>query len=206
MEAIWDSGPGQAAVLFAFPDEKAEKNHFEIAIPKLASFYLTHDWNGHVEGLKAVAPKDRPPVPAVFFGFRAMVGMWLVMFGMTVWAWVLAARGRLFTSPRYLRVANWTIPVGYIAVTAGWITTETGRQPWVVYGHLRTADAVTPSLTGADVLVSLTLYVVVYAVIFGAGVYYLFRMVQRGMPADLPDLTLDKRPARPLSAATPDRR
>ena len=204
MEAIWESGPGQPAVLFAIPDEQAETNHFEIAIPKLASLYLTHDWNGRVEGLKEVARKDRPPVWTVFFGFRAMVGMWLVMLGMTLWSWALAARGRLFDSPAYLRVANWTIPVGYIAVTAGWITTETGRQPWVVYGHLRTAEAVTPSLTGGDVLVSLALYVVVYAIIFGAGVYYLVRMVHRGIPADVGDVTLDKRPARPLSAATRD--
>jgi cytochrome d ubiquinol oxidase subunit I len=204
MEAIWESGPGQAAVLFAIPDEKAETNRFEVAIPKLASLYLTHDWNGRVEGLKDVARADRPPVWSVFFGFRAMVGVWLVMFAMTVWSWALAARGRLFTSPTYLRVANWTIPLGYIAVTAGWITTETGRQPWVVYGHLRTADAVTPSLTAGDVLVSLAAYVIVYAIIFGAGVYYLVRMVQRGVPTDLPDLTPDKRPARPLSAATRD--
>jgi cytochrome bd ubiquinol oxidase subunit I len=203
MEGIWDSGPGQPAVIFAVPDEAAETNHFEIGIPKLGSLYLTHDWNGHVEGLKAVAPEDRPPVPWVFFGFRIMVGMWLVMFTMTLWAWVLALRRRLYTTPAFLRVAVWTLPVGYIAVTAGWITTETGRQPWVVYGHLRTSDAITPSLTGGDVLASLVIYVIVYAIVFGAGVYYLVRLVQRGVSADLPEARIDRRPARPLSAATP---
>jgi cytochrome d ubiquinol oxidase subunit I len=204
MEAIWESGPGQPAVLFAIPDEKSETNRLELAIPKLASFYLTHDWNGHVEGLKAVAPQDRPPVAPVFFAFRAMVGMWLVMFGMTAWAWILAVRGKLYQSENFLRVAVCTIPVGYIAVTAGWITTEVGRQPWVVYGHLRTTAAVTPSLTGGDVLVSLAMYVLVYAMIFGAGVYYLVRLAQRGLPSDTPELRLDRRPARPLSAATHD--
>jgi cytochrome d ubiquinol oxidase subunit I len=94
--------------------------------------------------------------------------------------------------------------VGYIAVTAGWVTTEAGRQPWVVYGHLRTADAVTPSLTGTDVVVSLAAYVIVYAMIFGAGSYYLVRLAQRGLPDALPEPRLDGRPARPLSAATQD--
>ncbi|MGZ5171503.1 MAG: cytochrome ubiquinol oxidase subunit I, partial [Burkholderiales bacterium] len=148
------------------------------------------------------AKSERPPVTPVFFAFRTMVGMWLIMFGMTLWSWVLMRRGKLYTSRAFLRVAVWTLPVGYIAVTAGWITTEVGRQPWVVYRHLRTAEAVTPSLSGADVMASLVLYSLVYAVIFGAGVYYLRRLVQRGLPDDLPALRLDRRPARPLSAAT----
>jgi cytochrome d ubiquinol oxidase subunit I len=202
MEAIWESGPGQPAVLFAIPDAAAETNRFEISIPKLASFYLTHDWNGHVEGLKAVPRQERPPVTPVFFAFRTMVGMWLIMLGMTLWSWVLLGRRKLYSCRAFLRVAVWTLPVGYIAVTAGWITTEVGRQPWVVYRHLRTAEAVTPSLSGADVMASLVLYGLVYAVIFGAGVYYLVRLVQRGLPDDLPVLRLDHRPARPLSAAT----
>jgi cytochrome d ubiquinol oxidase subunit I len=202
MEAIWESGPGQPAVLFAIPDAAAETNRFEISIPKLASFYLTHDWNGHVEGLKAAPRQERPPVTPVFFAFRTMVGMWLIMLGMTLWSWVLLGRRKLYSCRAFLRVAVWTLPVGYIAVTAGWITTEVGRQPWVVYRHLRTAEAVTPSLSGADVMASLVLYGLVYAVIFGAGVYYLVRLVQRGLPDDLPVLRLDHRPARPLSAAT----
>ncbi|MGZ5154730.1 MAG: cytochrome ubiquinol oxidase subunit I, partial [Burkholderiales bacterium] len=109
MEAHWESGRGQAAVLFAIPDEAAETNRFEIAIPKLASLYLTHDWNGYVPGLKAFAKEDRPPVATVFFSFRVMVGMWLVMLGLTIWSWVLAARGRLYGSRAYLRAATWAI-------------------------------------------------------------------------------------------------
>jgi cytochrome d ubiquinol oxidase subunit I len=112
---------------------------------------------------------------------------------------IVRSRGK--DKSAFLYASTACIPTGYIAVTAGWITTEVGRQPWVVYGHLRTADAVSPNLTGADVLISLALYIVVYAVIFGAGLYYLMRLVQRGMPQDLPEPRQDRRPARPLSAA-----
>ena len=199
IEGIWEGGPGQPAILFAIPDEQQEKNHAEIGIPKLGSLYLTHSWDGHVKGLKDFPKDERPPVVLPFFSFRIMVGMWLVMVLVTVWAWM--TRARRYDSPGFLRTAFWSIPAGYIAVTAGWTTTEVGRQPWVVYGHLRTAEAVSPNLTGADVALSLALYVLVYAIIFGAGVYFLCRMVQRGMPEELPEARPDARPARPLSAA-----
>jgi cytochrome d ubiquinol oxidase subunit I len=199
IEGIWEGGPGQPAILFAIPDEGAEKNHAEIGIPKLGSLYLTHSWDGHVKGLKDFPKDERPPMVLPFFSFRLMVGMWLVMVLVTVWAWM--TRARRYESPRFLRTAFWSIPAGYVAVTAGWTTTEVGRQPWVVYGHLRTAEAVSPNLTGGDVAFSLALYVVVYVIIFGAGVYFLCRMVQRGMPEELPEARQDARPARPLSAA-----
>ena len=199
IEGIWEGGPGQPAILFAIPDEQLEKNHAEIGIPKLASLYLTHSWDGHVKGLKDFPKEDRPPAVLPFFSFRLMVGMWLVMVAITAWAWI--ARRRLQESRAFLLAAICSIPAGYIAVTAGWTTTEVGRQPWVVYGHLRTADAVSPNLTGPDVALSLALYVVVYAIIFGAGVYYLARLVQRGMPEELPEARKTARPARPLSAA-----
>jgi cytochrome d ubiquinol oxidase subunit I len=203
IEAIWDTRAGQPAVLFALPDEKTESNRFEIAIPMLASLYLTHSLDGTVKGLKDFPKADRPPVIPPFFGFRIMVGMWAIMLGLTVWAWWLAWRKRLFTTPAYLHAASWALPAGYIAVTAGWMTTEVGRQPFVVYGLLRTADAVTPTLAGGDVLASLLLYIAVYLVIFGAGVYYLVRVVKRGPPVTLEARAprLDERPARPLSAA-----
>ena len=98
-------------------------------------------------------------------------------------AWWLAWRRQLFTSRLFLARATCAIPVGYVAVTAGWVTTEVGRQPYVVYGHLRTADAVTPFLTGGDVIVSLLVYITVYALVFGAGAYYLVQLVRRGFPA-----------------------
>lgn len=203
IEAMWDTRAGQPAVLFALPDERTESNRFEIAIPKLASLYLTHSLDGTVKGLKDFPRADRPPVIPPFFGFRIMVGIWAIMLALTVWAWWLAWRKRLFTTPAYLRAATFAIPIGYVAVTAGWMTTEVGRQPFVVYGLLRTADAVTPTLTGGDVVASLLLYIAVYLVIFGAGVYYLVRVVKRGPPVTLEarEPRLGERPARPFSAA-----
>jgi cytochrome d ubiquinol oxidase subunit I len=193
MEGLWETRAGAPAVLFAVPDATAETNRFEISVPNLASLYLTHSWHGEVRGLKSFAPADRPPVTPVFFAFRTMVGMWGIMLAMTVAAWWLAWRKRLFTSPLYLRAATWVIPVGYVAVIAGWVTTEVGRQPYVVYGLLRTADAVTPMLTGSNVVASLLAYIAVYILVFGAGGYYLVRLVQRGLAGDTPFVLLDKR-------------
>ena len=204
MEGLWETRAGVPATLFALPDEAAEMNRVEVSIPKLGSLYLTHSWDGVVQGLKDFAPADRPPVAPVFFAFRVMIGMWALMFALTVWAWWLAWRKRLFATKAFLRAATWAIPAGYVAVIAGWITTEVGRQPYVVYGFLRTADAVTPSLAGSDVLASLLIYIAVYIVVFGAGIYYFVRLVQRGL-AELPgehEVRPDQRPARPLSAAT----
>ena len=203
IEGIWITQKGVPAVLFAWPDEKQEKNDYEIAIPKLASLYLTHSWDGEVRGLKSFDVKDRPPVVLPFFGFRVMIAMWGVMLLITVTSWFLYARKRLFGSDRFLRLCTWSIPVGYVAVTAGWITTEVGRQPWVVYNQMRTADAVTPNLAAHDVALSLALYVVVYAFVFGAGVYYLFKLVRAGpaIAATQPTPEHGRRPARPLSAA-----
>lgn len=204
IEGLWESGNGVPAVLFGWPDEASQSNRYEFAIPRLASLYLTHSWNGYVKGLKDFPRDTQPPVVPVFFAFRLMVAMWAVMLALTVWAWWLAWRGRLFNSPGFLRVSTWAIPVGYIAVTAGWTTTEVGRQPWVVYGLLRTADAVTPSLQGGHVLGSLLGFIAVYIIIFGAGLYYFVKLVRRGIPADTEPRPprLDERPARPMSAAT----
>ena len=139
------------------------------------------------------------------YAFRIMLAMWATMLLITVSGWWLAYRGRLYDADLYLRLCNYAIPVGYVAVTAGWVTTEAGRQPWVVYGFLRTADAVTPNLSTGDVTISLAMYVLVYAFVFGAGLYYLIKLVQAG-PALMgaPEPGLDKRPARPLSAADAD--
>jgi cytochrome d ubiquinol oxidase subunit I len=142
----------------------------------------------------------------VFYAFRVMLAMWATMMLLTLWGWWLAFRGKLFFTDLYLRACSWAIPVGFIAVTAGWVTTEAGRQPWVVYGFLRTADAVTPNLTGRDVTISLALYALVYAFVFGAGVYFLYKLVHAG-PADLgvaPEAGITKRPARPLSVVDAD--
>ncbi|HYF61000.1 MAG TPA: cytochrome ubiquinol oxidase subunit I [Burkholderiaceae bacterium] len=212
MEGLWETGRGVSASLFAIPDPANERNRFEIAIPKLGSLYLTHDWNGEVKGLKEWAPEDRPPVAIVYASFRVMVGIGLAMLAVVasgLWLWW---RRRLLATRAWLRVASWTLPLGFVAVIAGWITTEVGRQPWVVYGHLRTADAVTPSLATADVALSLAAYVTAYLVIFGGGLVLLRRMVRAGPVPPKQAMpvhghvkgdagTLDERPKRPLSAA-----
>jgi cytochrome d ubiquinol oxidase subunit I len=202
IEGIWETRSNQAMVLFAIPDESAETNRASIEIPGLASLYLRHSIEGRVLGLRDFPRQDRPPVLIVFYAFRVMLAMWATMMLLTVWGWWLALRGKLFTTHLYLRACGWAIPVGFIAVSAGWVTTEAGRQPWVVYGFLRTAEAVTPNLTRGDVAISLALYALVYAAVFGAGVYFLFKLVKAG-PAGLdapPQAGMTQRPARPLSA------
>ena len=203
MEGLWNTEARAPMVLFALPDETAEQNRLEIAIPALASLYLTHDIDGVVQGMKSFPKADRPPMIPVFFAFRAMVGIGVLMLVVVAWSWWLRARKRLYDSPLFLAVCQAMIPLGFVAVVAGWIVTEVGRQPWVVYGLMRTGEAVSPSLTGSDVVMSLVLYMAVYAVVFGAGLFYLVRLVRAGPPEALEahEPELGQRPARPLSAA-----
>jgi cytochrome d ubiquinol oxidase subunit I len=201
MEAMWETRTHQPMVLFAIPDEAAETNRASIEIPGLASLYLGHSVEARVRGLRDFPRSERPPVMPVFYAFRVMVGMWAIMMLLTVWGWWLAFRKRLFASEAFLRVCTWAIPAGFVAVTAGWVTTEVGRQPWVVYGFLRTADGVTPNLTSGNVVTSLALYALVYAIVFGAGVYYLVKVARAGPSAAAHELGLAHRPSRPLSGA-----
>src|SRR6185437_16122678 len=146
------------------PDEAAERNDYTLEIPKLGSAILTHDWNGEVEGLKAVAPSERPPVPYVFFAFRLMIGIWVVLFAITVIGAFLRWRGRLYDSRWFNITCAFSSPLSFLAILSGWTVTEVGRQPWIVYGHLRTADAVSPVAASA-VKTSLALFVIVYTVL-----------------------------------------
>ncbi|WP_232629958.1 cytochrome ubiquinol oxidase subunit I [Methylobacterium sp. Leaf118] len=186
MEGLWDSGSGVAATLIAWPDMEGERNRFEIAIPHAASLYLTHSWNGYVQGLKAVPAADRPYVPLVFFAFRIMVGIGIVLLILAIVGGVLRWRGRLFTTRWFQLAAMAATPLGFIAVIAGWTVTETGRQPYVVYGHLRTADAVAPIAPGA-VLTSLVMFFLVYNVLLLAFFWYGARIVVRG-PSAIPNV------------------
>ena len=204
MEGLWETGRGVPASLFAIPDQKAETNHFEITIPKLASIYLTHDINGEVKGLKEWPKGDRPPVAIVYFAFRIMVGIGILMLLTVYTGLVLWKRGKLFLSRRYLGFCLLVSPIGFIAVLAGWTTTEVGRQPWVIYGLMRTSEAVTPSLTTTDVAISLGAYMLSYAFIFGAGFILLRRLVRIGPPVGAEDEAheVQAHPKRPLSAVT----
>jgi cytochrome bd ubiquinol oxidase subunit I len=209
MEGLWDSGTRVPMSLVAWPDRSIEGNRFEIAVlPGLASLYLTHDVNGFVRGLKDFPPDERPPVAIVYWAFRVMVGIGVAMLAIVLWGLWRTWKRTVYEPSAFLRVAQWSLPLGFIAVLAGWTVTEVGRQPWVVYGHLRTADAVTPSLTTQDVALSLTAYVLAYLVIFGGGLWLLIRMVRKGPALAAHEQRRDRveagpqRPKRPLSAVT----
>ena len=203
MEANWETRSRMPLLLFAWPDERAEANRFEVAIPVLGSIILTHDANGVVKGLKAWTREDRPPVAIPFFAFRLMVGIGLAMMALVLCSWWVWARGTIGGARGFHRLCEIASPLGFVAVIAGWVTTEVGRQPWTVYGLLRTTDSVTPSIVGSDVLASLAVYVAAYLVIFGCGGYFMVRFLRAG-PVDRAPGTgtrLTGTAARPLSAA-----
>jgi cytochrome d ubiquinol oxidase subunit I len=183
IEARWETASGVPLTLFAIPDEAAEMNRYAIDIPDLGSLILTHDPNGTVRGLKDWPADQRPHVALPFFAFRIMVGLGLLMLALVAVSCWLRARRRLFDAGWFLRACQIAAPIGFLAVLAGWTTTETGRQPWTVYGLLRTADSVSPSLSGTDVLLSLIGYVVVYLIMFPAGIAMMARIVKAG-PAE----------------------
>lgn len=202
IEALWDTGRGAALNLFAVPDEKAETNRYVVSVPVLGSLILTHDPNGIVRGLKDWPAPDRPPVAIPFFGFRIMVGIGLLMLALIVASWWLRARGRLFDARWFLWSCVLASPLGFLAVLAGWMTTEVGRQPWTVYDLLRTADSVSPSLSGFDVVLSLIGYGIVYLIMFPVGIALMARTVRNG-PAE-PELEEEPvesgRPQHPVQA------
>jgi cytochrome d ubiquinol oxidase subunit I len=200
MEAHWDgSKPGDFHI-FAWPDGKNEINRFEISIPRGASLILTHDPNGLFPGLKSVPPDQRPPVVPVFFAFRIMVGIGLLMIAIGLTGAFLWWRGKLFETRWYLQIVQHGWPLGFIAVLCGWITTEVGRQPWIAHGILRTADAISP-VSAASVATTLALFVIVYGIVFTMGIYYINRLIVRG-PQGKAIEPSHAAPGRPLAAAS----
>jgi cytochrome d ubiquinol oxidase subunit I len=198
MEGHWDGSKPGALELFAWPDEKSESNRYALSIPHGASLILTHSWDGLFPGLKSVPPADRPPVPIVFFAFRVMVGLGSFMIAAALYGAFLWWRGTLFDTRWYLHIVARTWWVGFIAVMAGWATTESGRQPWIVQGVLRTADATSP-VTGQSIALTLALFVLAYGVIFSFGIYYINRLINRG-PEPVAEET-GEFTGRPISAA-----
>ena len=184
IEGLYDTEAPDALALFGIPDDAGERLRYAVRVPHLGSVILTHTWNGAVRGLKEWPREDRPPVWPVFFGFRIMVGIGLLMLATVVVGWVLRLRHRLFEAAWFLRLCQWVAPLGFIAVVAGWTTTEVGRQPWTVFGQMRTAKSVSPSLTGGDVLGSLLLYMAVYLVMFPTGIAFMAGMVRGGMQGE----------------------
>lgn len=210
MEANWTTQARMPLLLFAWPDEEAEMNRFEVAVPQLGSLILKHDTEGVVRGLKDWPREDRPPVAIPFFSFRLMAGIGMLMLAVVAFSWLLRWRGRLYETLWFQQICIGCIPLGFIAVLAGWVTTEVGRQPWIVYGLLRTRDAVSPSITGADVALSMLVYLGAYILIYGLGLLFMIRLIKAGPAAvgsggNTPIASLvssQARPARPISAAT----
>jgi cytochrome bd ubiquinol oxidase subunit I len=178
MEGHFETERGAPLILFGMPNMAAERTDYALEIPKLGSLILTHSLDGEVQGLKAWPPQDRPYAPLVFWSFRVMVGLGFLMalFGL-VGGW-LRWRDRVYSSDWFLRCAVVMGPTGFVAVLAGWFTTEVGRQPYTVYGLIRTADSVSPVAAPA-VASSLLAFVVIYTVVFGAGIFYLLRLMRR---------------------------
>jgi cytochrome d ubiquinol oxidase subunit I len=208
IEGHWEQAPGEAAplILFGWPDMAAEQTRYALAIPKLGSVILTHSLDGRVPALKDFAPADRPNATVVFWTFRVMVGLGLLMIALGFLAAFLRWRRRLYVSRPFLRFALAMGPAGLVAMLAGWYTTEIGRQPWIVHGLMRTAEGVSPH-AGSQVGLTLLVFVVAYLLVFGAGTFYALRLIAAGPRAeDVPATPQGgagqpRQPMRPMSAA-----
>ncbi len=187
MEGIWETERNAPLRLFAIPDEAARTNHYEILIPQLASWILTHSSDGEVKGLNAFQG-NHPPVAPVFFAFRIMVGMGLLMLAVS-WlaAWQFWRRGE---PGRWLArgLVGMTF-AGWIATVAGWYTTEIGRQPWLVSGVLRTADAAAPNVTAPMIGLSLAMYLALYALLLASFIFVVFHIARRAGQSSAGDKT-----------------
>lgn len=200
MEANWNEKGSAPLILFAWPDQKNQKNRFEISIPGGASLILRHDANAAIPQLSSVPPAEQPPVANVFFAFRIMVGIGLFMIGAAFLGTFLWWRKTLFQTRWYLWPAQHVWWIGFVAVIAGWFVTEQGRQPWVIYGIMRTADAISP-VPGGSVALTLAMFIGVYGIVFSMGIYYINRLIANGpkIPGDAP--APSGVPNRPFSSA-----
>jgi len=180
IEGRWQTEQPARLILFAWPDPQNERNLFEIAVPALGSFIDTGNFTSMEPGIVTIPPDERPPIAVPFFGFRIMVGIGLLMLGLSWLGLALWATGRLDDSRRFLQLTALSFPIGFVAVIAGWYTAEVGRQPWVVFGLLRTNDAHTPTLSGGEVLTTLIGYTLVYGVVYSFGFYYIARLIWEG--------------------------
>ena len=186
MEGHYESYPqGAPLFLFGVPNEADQRLDYALGIPRLGSLILHHDPDHPVEGLDSVPDEAQPPVAAVFFSFRIMVGIGLLIVLLGLSGLILRRRG-LFESRGFLRAVVAMGPSGFVAIVAGWVTTEVGRQPYTVYGLLLTRDSASP-IDAPAVAASLTAFVIVYFVVFGFGIWYLLRMMRRG-PVEIESL------------------
>jgi len=178
MEAHWETTTRAPIHLFAIPDEENERNKVEIgSIPGLLSFLVHHDINAEVRGLNAFSREERPPVLITSFAFKGMVGLGFYFVLVTIIGWF--KRNRLVDSPKFLKLMLLSIPLPYIAIELGWVVAEVGRQPWIVYGLMKTSDAVSP-VASSQVLTSLIAFVLVYGLLGAVGFYLIFKNAQKG--------------------------
>jgi cytochrome d ubiquinol oxidase subunit I len=182
MEGLWETQRGAPLKLFGWPDQEEETTKYSIEIPNLSSLILTHELDGEVKGLKEWPKDERPPVALVFWTFRIMVGLGVLMVITGVMAIVLYFRKKLFDTRWFQIWCMALTPAGFISVLAGWFVTEVGRQPYIVYGALRTADTISPVI-GPNVALSLLGFIVTYTFVFGAGSYYILRLIGKGPEA-----------------------
>jgi cytochrome d ubiquinol oxidase subunit I len=195
MEGDWKTpkpGSGEHLVLFAIPHPAQERNGFTIAIPKIASIYLRHELgNGIIKGLRDFPRQDIPPEPVVFFAFRIMAGLGFLIWGASWMQLWLRWRRRLYDARWYLKGMVAMGPTGFIAMVAGWVVAEVGRQPYTVYGLLRTSQSMSP-ITLSGMITSFSLIIAIYIPLYGLGLFYVIRLLskppQRGQKGPEPDL------------------
>ena len=188
MEGDYETTVGTPLILFGIPDDAAEATRYQIAIPRLGAFILTHRLDGELKGLKSFPKDQRPPAQIIFWSFRLMVGIGFAMLGLGLWSLLRRFQsGGLYGDIWLHRVALAMTPSGFVAVLAGWITTEVGRQPYTVYGLLTTAQSVSPVAAPA-VGASLVAFIIVYFAVFGAGMFYLFRLFAKSPDSVSPEL------------------
>jgi len=202
IEGFWETRSRQPFHIVAWPDRARQRNDWEVSVPALGSFITAGDANATVRGLKSFPIKDQPPSAVVFWSFRVMVGLGLAMIGLGVWGLWLWWRNGLERARLFLRATVLMGPAGFVAVIAGWTTAEVGRQPWVIYALMRTTDGASP-VTTHEVSASLLGFLTVYAIIFGAGVLYILRLMAEGprLSADAPTTQGERAPGTPLAAA-----
>jgi len=196
MEGHFETHAPAPLILFGMPNMEAERTEYALEVPYLGSLILTHTLDGAVRGLKEWPADQRPYAPIVFWSFRVMVGMGLLMLGLGLWSLLLRWRGRLYDAPLMHRAVILMGPAGFVAVLAGWVTTEVGRQPYTVYGLLTTAQSAS-AIDAAAVGSSLVAFILVYFALFGVGVFYILRLMAEAPHAHEPGLP----PEKPIRAA-----
>ena len=201
MEGHFDSHPnGAPLILFGLPNQAEKRVDYEISIPNLSSLILHHGWNAPVAGLDTVPDELEPPVAVVFWSFRIMVGLGMLMLALGLYALYHRVRGTMEKAPWLHRFALLMGPAGFVAVLAGWVTTEVGRQPYTIYGYLLTSES-RSAIAAPAVATSLIAFIIVYFLVFGAGVFYILRLMKR-LP-DNPDEELDEGPLRTVALPNP---